>query len=777
FIKSTIDAKDIYYTIDGSTPTEGSKKYTEPFTLTETAVVRAMSVKDGVKNYSMTCYDIDDTSKIPDITTHFPSPENEWKDEVIYFAMTDRFADGDPSNNKQTTSGAETGMTESQYNGGDFQGLINRLDYIKGLGFTTIWITPPINNQFWLGGDFQYGGYHGYWASDFKDTDPHYGTIAKYKEFVDKAHEKGLRVIQDIVVNHVGDYFYTPKVIKTLDDINGNYKLKKGALPFDNPVQIPWKFNDPSIFTAEEFENDSFYHWTPPVTDFTNLTSYYDNQMSDLDDMNTDNPVVANLLRGYFRFWIDKVGIDGYRVDTILYVKPKFFEGFVNSTEEGNLGIREYAKSKGKNDFILFGEAYNPNDTVGALYTKDSQGNKRLNSVIYFPLRYAILDVFANGSATSKISEVLSKRYTSGYANPDKLVTFVDNHDVARVLSLTRPENVKSAYAFVFTIPGVPQVYYGAEQGFKTQRGTMFKGGYHEEGSVNTADVYNESGEWYDFMKGIVNLRKNNRVFRYGKQTILKDATTGPGILSYKMVEGDGGIDKSAFVIFNTSGGNILANIETGFNEGDKFELLSPSQGSIAGSFVVKKGGVATIDLPANSFGIYVLKSVNQSSGAGTITNTVSLTTVIDATVDALKYTFDGAITESLGAGHKLRLVMDGKYQTAPEVTLSGLNWTYTYDLNKVSNGRHEVAALIDTGDINTMVFSKSIYFTLAKPYIEVVSVSDPAGDDTGPAGYNYTLPTDISFHSPKDSNDKSDYKGHPEDITNVRIFVSGNDL
>ncbi len=724
--------------------------------------MRSLAVFQGKNYYAMTTYDIDDTSKIPDITTHYPSPENGWKDEVIYFLLTDRFADGDTANNKQTDDGVEYGNVEVKYNGGDFKGIKDKLDYIKSMGFTAIWLTPPIDNQYWLGGDFNFGGYHGYWASDFKNTDKHYGTIAEYKDLVDTAHSKGIRIIQDIVVNHTGDYFTCSKKLTAPDDTS--YALRSGSKPFDNPVQIPWRYNNPSIFTEDEFKNNSFYHWTPMVTDFTNLTSYFDNQMSNLDDINTDNPVVENLLRGYFRFWIDKVGVDGYRVDTVMYVKPKFFEGFVNSTESGNLGIREYAKSKGKNDFIMFGEAFHPKDEICINYTKDRDtGANRLDSMIYFPLRFAMTDVFVNGANTSVLSDMINARYTVGYANPDKLVTFVDNHDVARVFSIADEKSVKACYTFVMTIPGVPCLFYGVEQGFKEQRRAMFKGGFEATGKTNETDMYNRSGEWYDFIKAIVSLRKDNSVFRNGKMSIIKDNKYGTGVFSYKMVEGSGGVDKASIAIFNTSNGEITTTLETGFDKGDKFNRVSIYEGIFENSITIGDGGKINLKLSPKSFAVYILKEKNTTTLAQ-IDNTISITNNFDATIDVTSIKLTGTLKNELSANHSIKILVDGTVQNN-SVVVNSKEWSCDLNLNVISNGSRELISMIDTGDVNTYIMSEKKVFNLKKPFVEVASVDDPLGDDTGPKGKDYKIPTDKTFEI------------HPHDIVNVKVLTSGGDM
>ena len=128
---------------------------------------------------------------------------NAWRDQVIYFVLTDRFDDGDPSNNDQG-AGEFNPASNAHYSGGDFKGLQRRLGYIQGLGATALWITPPVANQWW---DGQYSGYHGYWAEHFTEVDKHLGTLADYQALAGALHGRGMRLVQDIVVNHMGNYF------------------------------------------------------------------------------------------------------------------------------------------------------------------------------------------------------------------------------------------------------------------------------------------------------------------------------------------------------------------------------------------------------------------------------------------------------------------------------------------------------------------------------------------------------------------------------------------
>ncbi len=139
----------------------------------------------------------------PEPLLHVASPA--WEDQVIYFVMTDRFANGDPLNDDQG-SGEFDPANGAKYSGGDLQGIIDQLDYIQGLGATAVWITPPVANQWWDPLQ-QYGGYHGYWARDLKQVDEHLGTLETYQALSDALHRRGMYLIQDVVPNHMGNFF------------------------------------------------------------------------------------------------------------------------------------------------------------------------------------------------------------------------------------------------------------------------------------------------------------------------------------------------------------------------------------------------------------------------------------------------------------------------------------------------------------------------------------------------------------------------------------------
>ena len=163
----------------------------------------------------------------------------DWSEQIIYFAMIDRFADGDPTNNDQG-AGEFNPQDGARYSGGDLAGLRQHLDYVQSLGATALWITPPVRHQWW-DSQVNYGGYHGYWGSDFAAVDPHFGSLADYRALADGLHQRGMYLIQDIVVNHVGNGFSYPDGRLPSDPAQGV------TLKADKPLQALWQRNDPRL--------------------------------------------------------------------------------------------------------------------------------------------------------------------------------------------------------------------------------------------------------------------------------------------------------------------------------------------------------------------------------------------------------------------------------------------------------------------------------------------------------------------------------------------------
>lgn len=787
--------------VKNSKPTENSTKYTEPFKVSEQCIIRTMAVKsDGSKNYAMTCFDFD-----TDSSTDFsgpmspvnPSSEN-WQDQSIYFILTDRFFNGDTSNDKvqglkdqngnaYDESIVLPGQPASSYNGGDIEGVRQKLQYIKDMGFTAIWMTPPVKCQI---AESNYHGFHGYWASDFTKVDSHMGTMEQYQQFVKEAHEMGLYVIQDIVVNHTGDYQkinkeFTYDMVKASEGniSESDFYLEPKSVPFNHPEQLPWALNNLNDLTADEFKNNAFYHYNPGISDFTNAATMYTHSSSDLDDMVTENPVVRNLLRGYFRYWIDKCGIDGYRIDTAKYVEPDFFNDFINSTEPGNMGVREYGKSLGKSDFINFGEAWDTSEDLVGSYTKDESGNARIDGMIYFPLKFVITDTISSGSKTSAISSVLAKRYTKGYyADPNRLVTFIDNHDTDRWGQTMKgnTELMKAAYGIIYTIPGIPQVYYGSEQGFDGEcRAGMFKGSYLSPGSQQTEDKFDTTNDWYKYFTNLNKMRSENRVFRYNSLYTLKDTDDSAGILAYIVRESDpddpkkflAGVGNKAIYIMNTAPTDkVLDASYRNLAAGDKFELVPydgvsvcPATGTqITKSFTATadgtKGNVKLV-VPANSCAIYILTEAGAEITQAECTLTVDSVPTENVTENEI------TIKGTSSVSGTVKLVLNGDYSLATDIKATA-NTQFSVNMNvgAYSNGKISIQ-LIQTVDGITC-YSETSHFTIERPFKLIAKIIDPQNDDNGVGIAKGILkkPTEKTF------------KGQ-FDIEGVDVYRSGNDI
>lgn len=781
-----------------SKPTENSTKYTQPFEVSEQCIIRALAVfSDGTKKYAMTSFDFD-LDRSTDFTGSWTpvNPESEdWQDQTIYFILTDRFFNGDTTNDKvkglsdqNGTAYDESivlqGQPASGYNGGDIEGVRQKLQYIKDLGFTAIWMTPPVKCQI---AEANYHGYHGYWASDFTEVDSHMGTLKQYQDFVKEAHEMGLYVIQDIVVNHLGDYQKIQKDIteETMKANEGNipesdFYLEPKSVPFNHPEQLPWALNNINDLTFDEWKNNSFYHYNTPINDYTNAAIQYDHTSSDLDDMKTENPVVRNLLRGYFRYWIDKVGIDGYRIDTALYVEPDFFEGFINDTDSNNMGVRGYGISKGKKDFINFGEAFSQDEKIVGSYTKSEKGADRMDGMIYFPLRYAIADTISSGGKTESISTVLKNRYTKNYyKDPNRLVTFIDNHDMDRWGQTMKgnEELMKAAYNIIYTIPGIPQVYYGSEQGFDGEcREGMFAGSYKTPGTTQSADRFATDGDWYKYFQSLNKMRKENPVFRYNTLYVLQDTKDSAGIFAYIVRETDKDRNliengKKAIFVMNTATTDKVLNASyANIAAGDKFELVPyegisvcPAGGTdIMDHFIATKDGSkgnVKLIVPANSTAVYILKE------AGAASESTDCIITVDE-VPAEKITGKTAtIKGTTNKAGTVKIVLNGDYSLAEEVTATAdTQFTKDLDISAYSNGKISVQFIQVVDGITCYSDAKS--FTIERPFKLVAKVSDPEGDDNGVgiAKGKLQKPTEAQF-------------AKSLDIQGVDVYRSGNDI
>jgi glycosidase len=356
--------------------------------------------------------------------------------DVMYLIMIDRFSDGSQANNDPPQSrGLYDRQNKYYYHGGDLQGIIDRLPYLKDLGVTALWLTPWYDNYDRLNEiELKEGkpctGFHGYNPQDFYAVEEHFGTLPKLRELVTAAHRMGIKIVQDEVVNHTGPYHSWVDDPPTPTWFNGT-KQKHLANVFQT-----WTLHDPRPVAL--LKKETMEGW---FLDF-------------LPDLNQNDPEVTRYLLQNTLWWIGVTGTDGIRMDTWQYVPNSFWHQWTNAIK------REYPR------FTVVGEVKD-GDVVHTSYFQGGiardGADSGLDSLLDFPLFYSIRHAFAEGQNIDEVPKTLAKDFL--YSNPNILVTLLGGHDDGRFISEKGATiaGLKLANAFVLTTRGVPQLYYGDE--------------------------------------------------------------------------------------------------------------------------------------------------------------------------------------------------------------------------------------------------------------------------------------------------------------------------
>ena len=429
-------------------------------------------------------------SRAADLPNFAPIARGALANDSVYFVMTDRFNNGKPENDQAYVGGGLLGngydpTSPLYWHGGDFVGLTEKLPYIKNLGFNSIWITPPVVQNWVQSGS---GGYHGYWGIDFTTVDSHLGTEAEFKSMIAKAHQLGMKVIVDIVINHTGDVIKSAiGMYNYADTVEMPYKDSKGkAFDFTKyvgkssfPKLDPQKSFPRPPFVSSYYKNIKKPAWLNDVTNYHNrgdsTFSGESNLYGDfvgLDDLFTEKPQVVQGMIDLWSSWITKFDIDGYRIDTAKHVNPEFWTAFLPK-------ILDAAKKAGKANFPIFGEVYDPDPYYLASFITD----QKFPSVLDFGFQNrAMAYIRAQGQAYKLVElfntdDVYTTATTSAYGQP----TFLGNHDMGRVgrflysatfqddeLTLARS---KLANEVLFFSRGAPILYYGDEKGLVGSNG------------------------------------------------------------------------------------------------------------------------------------------------------------------------------------------------------------------------------------------------------------------------------------------------------------------
>lgn len=528
------------------------------------------------------------------------------QEEIIYFLLPDRFENGDPSNDRGGLRGDRlaTGFDPTSKgfsHGGDLQGVLARLDYIQSLGATAVWLTPVFRNKPVQGGPGnESSGYHGYWITDFTRVDPHLGDEKQMHSLVDAAHARGMKVYMDIIANHTADVIayrecptsacpYRPRAeypYSRRGGVNGE-RINEGfagqsqrtAANFARLTRSDYAYT-PLVPPAEKdvkvpaWLNDPIYYHNRGNTTFEGESS----EMGDfvgLDDLMTENPRVVQGFIDIYGDWIDRYGVDGFRIDTARHVNPEFWQEFAPA-------MQARAAAKGIPNFHIFGEvAMSSVDTaLLARYTRVA----KLPAVLDFAFANGVREVVAEGKGTDVLARVFADDalYEGGEATALQLPTFISNHDMGRFAYFVRGarpqagedevlKRVALAHAMLLTLRGVPTIYYGDEQGFsglgadQAARHDMFRSQvrtYLDDQRVGTsgnAPGFDTNHPLYRTIAELAGLRKVQSALRGGRQ-IVRNYSDKPGLFAVSRV--DAATGREVIVAFNTSTGPLSTLME-----------------------------------------------------------------------------------------------------------------------------------------------------------------------------------------------------------------------
>ncbi len=349
-------------------------------------------------------------------------------DDVIYFVMVDRFANGDASND------GEIDLEDPiAFHGGDIQGVIDKLDYLQGLGVRTVWLSPIF--QMRTTEFFEWGAFHGYWVQDPDRVEPRFGDEAQLRELSDQLHDRDMRLLLDVVWNHVS---------------------------FDAPLKE---------------EHPDWFHQHGGIEDWNDPFELVNHEVHGLPDYAQENPEVYAFLRDGALGWVRAVQPDGFRVDAVRHMPNEFLASISGDLqEEAGAG------------FFMLGEDFQ-GDPVALAETFEAGG---FDSMFDFPMHYAMLDVFCDDRHPGRLAAMLSG--DGAYPDAQRLVTFLDNHDLPRVMSRCHGDigRVRRALAFQLTTRGIPAITWGLEAGFEGEgepenRASMvFDAGHPLEDDIRT---------------------------------------------------------------------------------------------------------------------------------------------------------------------------------------------------------------------------------------------------------------------------------------------------
>jgi len=503
--------------------------------------------------------------------------------DVIYLIIPDRFANGDPTNDEPPDAqGSHDRARARAYHGGDLRGVREHLPYLKDLGVTTVWLTPILMN----GGPEDY---HGYGAVDLYSVEPHLGSLRDYQDLVSAAHQQRMKILFDIVPNHVGPKHPWATLPPMPDWFHGTLQHHTNS-----STPIPGSFY--GLTEAQTAKHDPFEILVDPHAppEFSrNLTEGW--FFGVLPDLNSENPAVAQYLLQNAIWWAESSGLDGYRIDTFPYVSRQFWSAW-------HAGLRKLYPR-----LSTIGEVFHPDPSVTSFFVGGQRRGDGIDSgvgtLFDYPMYFALRDVLLRSAPTGRLADVL--RHDSLYQRPDDLVTFFANHDVARFASAAGSSMAKQKLAFglILTLRGIPQLYYGDEIGMTggddPENRHDFPGGWTED-SRNAFEAAGRSLEQqalFSEVQSLLRLRREHPALANGRLWHLEsDDTT---YIFLRQTD-----EESAVVALNTAPRSREIQIPLADTPAKGLLALTPVFGDAKAEF---SGKELRLKMPAESISIFGL--------------------------------------------------------------------------------------------------------------------------------------------------------------------------
>lgn len=623
------------------------------------------------------------------------------ENDTIYQIMVDRFNDGDTSNNATGAAIRYGENSEEDFRymkGGDWQGVIDKLPYIHNMGYTAIWISPVAEPQMTNrenNGTGKNTAYHGYNVKNPNAANPYFGTKEKLKELVDSAHALGIKVIIDVVPNHIGDYML-------------------GSQAY---------YDIPALQPAAPFNNTSWYHHNGDIN-WSLADGRYDQWAQDylenhdlggLDDIDFDVPAAKQAVFNSIKGWFDYTGADGARVDAAKLMKP---------TDIGEL--------QNLLNVNTFGENFDGN----AEFVSRWVGNNKEWGMLDFPLFFSVLNSSAYGqSFESNIKSTLA--LDSLYnGNANHMVTFIDNHDRNRFLTEAggNVEKLQNALSFIFTVRGTPVVFQGTEQNKGNGNGQIMTGGIADtwnrwsmvkrDASGNVIQNYfNEDASTFKHIAKLNEIRKNNPALRTGTQ---REMWSAQNLYAFsRRIDTGANVGQEVISVFsNASNGSQTITIPLRAESTLTAGTVLLNQFNTSDKVTVQAGGVTgkqiTVTVGANTAKVYSkTQPVSENEPPSVPTNVTA--TVQNASSVLVSWT---ASTDNVGVtGYEVyRNGVKVGTTSTPSYTDNGLagNTSYSYTIKAFDAASNlsgfSLAALVVTpAGNNVTIYYKQGYTT---PYI-----------------------------------------------------------